>query len=59
MERLVWVLIVHQNLSGNTALHTAAREGNMKGVKAIYRLFHYMDMDDNDPESEFPENWEY
>jgi ankyrin repeat protein len=41
VERLFWVLMVHQNLAGDTALHAAARAGNPRGVKVIvYRLFH-------------------
>lgn len=59
-ERLLWVLIVHQNLAGNTALHAAARTNNLRGAKAIYRLFHgdKLDVDIErrglDPDSSIP-----
>ncbi|RKU43474.1 hypothetical protein DL546_002365 [Coniochaeta pulveracea] len=62
---LRWVLLTHQNLAGDTALHTAAKAGNMKGVKSVYRLFwssssHDPDEDD-DHETWSPEdaaeNW--
>lgn len=66
-ERLFWVLMVHQNLAGGTALHAAARTGNLRGAKAIYRLFHGDELDvDNvrrslDPDSGDPpaEDWEW
>jgi hypothetical protein len=50
MERQLWVLITHQNLAGDTALHAAARAGSVRGVKGVYRLFHMMnclDVDDS------------
>lgn len=67
VERLFWVLMVHQNLVGDTALHVAARAGNFRGAKTIYRLFHGDDLDvDNvrrglDPDSGDPsaEDWEW
>ena len=65
VERLLWVLMVHQNLAGDTALHAAARVGNLRGVKAVYRLFHYADLDVDDemsgPDSEeIPaEDWDW
>ena len=49
-ERQLWVLITHQNLAGDTALHAAARAGSVRGVKGVYRLFHMMnclDVDDS------------
>ncbi len=50
MERELWVLVTHQNLAGDTALHAAARAGSVRGVKGVYRLFHVMnclDVDDS------------
>jgi hypothetical protein len=50
MERQLWVLVTHQNLAGDTALHAAARAGSVRGVKGVYRLFHMMnclDVDDS------------
>ena len=63
--RLLWVLTTHQNLSGDTALHAAGRAGSLRGVKAVYRLFHLDDFDvDNEnrgPESSSPpaEYWNW
>ena len=55
-EREFWLLVTHQNRAGDTALHAAARAGNRRGVKGVYRLFHRqdcfnVDSDDDDPES--------
>jgi hypothetical protein len=47
-ERQLWVLVTHQNLAGDTALHAAARTGSVRGTKGVYRLFHMMDCDDVD-----------
>lgn len=55
--RQFWLLVTHQNLAGDTALHAAARTGSVKATKAVYRLFHrepIFDVDDrllNDPAS--------
>lgn len=49
VERCYWLLIVHQNLAGDTALHAAAKTGNLPGVKGVYRLLHRSDVED-DPE---------
>jgi hypothetical protein len=62
-KRLLWVMWTHQNLAGDTALHAAARAGNLKGVKSVYRLFwcdsHDPDDDETcDPESP-AESWEW
>jgi len=46
--RQLWVLVTHQNLAGDTALHAAARAGSVRGVKGVYRLFHVMDCLDVD-----------
>ena len=59
--RKLWVLVTHQNLAGNTALHAAARVGNLRGVKGVYRLFHMfecLDVDDSfyDDETSRPES---
>jgi hypothetical protein len=62
-ERLLWVLIVHQNKNGDTALHAAARAGNLKGVRGLYRIFHlrschpYFDLDDYGEADLPPEYW--
>jgi hypothetical protein len=45
VHRLLWVLFVHRNLVGDTALHAAARTVNLRGVKSIYRLFHGDELD--------------
>ena len=60
-ERLLWVLITHQNGAGDTALHAAAHAGNLTGVKAIYRLFHGFDYYDVDEDVEDPpvEYWDW
>lgn len=54
-ERQLWVLVVHQNWAGDTALHTAACAGSLRGVKGVYRLFHgfyCLDVDETyDPDS--------
>jgi hypothetical protein len=65
LQQIIWVLMVHQTLAGDTALHAAARTGNLRGAKAVYRLFHHDELDvDNerrglDPDSGEPpvEDW--
>lgn len=65
-ERLLWLLVTHQNLVGDTALHAAARAGSLRGVIGVYRLFsrsNILDVDDqmSRPDSEVPpaEYWDW
>ena len=59
-EWLLWLLITHQNLAGDTALHAAAHAANLRGVKSVYRLFHgfdcldVKDLETSGPDSEDP-----
>lgn len=48
LSRLAWVLWTHQNLDGDTALHAAARAGSLHGVRAVYRAFHFEDIESDD-----------
>ncbi|EEA24237.1 hypothetical protein TMatcc_007311 [Talaromyces marneffei ATCC 18224] len=56
-----WVLMMHQNLAGDTALHVAARHGSLQGAKAVYRLLHHDWVHDEDHNDENPpaDEWEW
>ncbi|EED12691.1 hypothetical protein TSTA_052150 [Talaromyces stipitatus ATCC 10500] len=56
-----WVLMTHQNLAGDTALHAAARHGSLQGAKAVYRLLHcgFVHDEEHDEENPPPEEWEW
>jgi hypothetical protein len=64
-ERRLWVLLTHQNKNGDTALHAAARAGNLRGVRGLYRIFHhrschpFFDLDYYDETDPPPEFWEW
>jgi hypothetical protein len=46
-ERRYWLLMVHQNLLGDTALHAAGRAGSLPGAKGVYRLLHHDAVEDD------------
>lgn len=54
-EQLVWVSISHEINTGETALHAAARAGKERGAAAVYRAFHGMGLEEEDPDD--PVGW--
>ena len=56
-----WVLMMHQNLAGDTALHVAARHGSLQGAKAVYRLLHHdwVHDEEHDDENLPADEWEW
>ena len=51
--------MMHQNLVGDTALHAAARQGNLRGAKAVYRLLNYDGVLDEYYDNDSPSAEEY